>query len=111
MIGITKKEKQILRALQQYEYKSEYCYDDLKIHFENLNEIHFEYCCEHMAENRGLLKIVGRSQDEGKLFVRLTYVGYYYKEFQKQRLIEFVLNSMLTPIAVAFITALVVSLL
>lgn len=106
---LTKKEKDILKALQHYDYKSDYRYEDLVEHIPDIKEHHFRYCCEFMEEERGLVKIVSKPNEE--LYVRLTYVGYYYKEFQKQRLIEFVLDSMLTPIAVAFITALVVSLL
>lgn len=110
MIGITKNEKQVLKALQRYEYKSEYCYDDLKKHFNGLDKIHFEYCCEHMAENRGLLKIVNRD-DKGKLFVRLTYMGFFYNEFKHQQIKDFLLTSIFTPIAVSSIIAFITILI
>lgn len=103
MIGLTKNERRILKALQQYKYKSDYCYDDLKAHLGDLDEIHFEYCCEYMAEERNLLKIIGIA--DGKLFVRLTYVGFYYREFTHQRIKEFLLTSLFTPIAVSSIVA------
>lgn len=109
MIGLTKNERRILKALQQYEYKSDFCYDDLKTHLGNLDEIRFEYCCEYMAENRNLLKIVGNTG--GKLFVRLTYVGFFYKEFRYQRIKEFLLTSIFTPIAVSSIVAFITVLL
>lgn len=107
-LTLTKMERQLLKALQKRAYKSDYCYNDLKDDLVDFPEDRFSHCCEFMEKDRNLLKMT--FSPDGELFVSLTYVGYYYKEFRFQRILKFIVNTILIPIITPIIVAVLTTL-
>lgn len=82
---------------------------DICVYLHNRIQNEDFFGCIHQLENDGLIEI--RSETELLVSVAPTHKGRHYKEYRRCVIVGFILKSVLTPIAVAFVTTLITLLL